>query len=39
MYGINYQQCVHARGPFKCYITPMGVGGGVIFSGKSVTKV
>ena len=25
-------------GPFKCYVTPMGVGG-VRFSSKSVTKV
>ena len=27
------------RGPFKCYVTQMGVGGGSDFLEKSVTKV
>ena len=28
------------RGPFKCYVTQVGVGGGSVkFSGKIVTKV
>ena len=27
------------RGPFKCYVTQMGVGGVSDFLGKSVTKV
>ena len=28
----------NTKGPFKCYVTQMGVGG-VRISGKSVTKV
>ena len=35
----NPKSIYNPKGPFKCYVTQMGVGGGSHFPGNSVTKV